>query len=383
MIQVVTIKNKVTLYKGEEPANSIELLQFEEFGFEVVSAKGRFSVGDKAFLIEPDYNLPDSSHKFSSLFADWVSPGGDPKKSKLGKNNRIRAVKFNLHRGDNQPVYSNGIILSVSDLDGYVHVDFDDPGDIGGLLGIYKHQEAEYVPKQGQGRKPAKGFPKGLYRTDEPNIDKERWAFPIQLIGSEKIDGSSITLYYKDGNYGICSRNIDLPLTEEKVVGKKSGMWNIIKSWLGFDINVYETVANDSPFITVGLPYLQRLVGHCVASGKNIALRGELVGAGASAGSGNKNNPHLKVEPTIYFYGADHFDVVAKKMEHQEYIELVVGLGFQHPTIVFNQLFDSVDDLKKACNSYFSRNLIEGIVVRNLDSTLSAKVMSYEYDSKK
>ena len=49
MIHIVTIKEKIQLYKGEEPANAIELLSLVELGYELVSAKDRFQVGDKAF----------------------------------------------------------------------------------------------------------------------------------------------------------------------------------------------------------------------------------------------------------------------------------------------------------------------------------------------
>lgn len=382
MISIVTIENKVALFKGSEPANSIELLQFVGLGFEVVSAKGRFEVGDKALLVEPDSNLPERH----PLFVDWTMPNGDPKKSRLGKNNRVRAVKFNLHTGDNMPVYSNGILLTIQEVEGYAHVDLDDLGDLDSVLGIYKYQEPETTQGGGKGRKPAKSFPKGLYRTDEDNFDKvgDSWKFPLQLIGSEKLDGSSITLYYRDGDYGICSRNVNIPLTYEKAIGQKSGWWNKLLSWFGFDINLYATTQTDSPFITVGLPYLHSLVNYCRDNGVNLALRGELVGAGASSGSGNKNNPHSSVDPTIYFYGADYFhNSISIKMPHQEYIELIVSLSFQHPVIVFNQTFDSSEDLKKVCNDYFSTYLIEGIVVRDPLSKISAKIMNQEYDSKK
>jgi RNA ligase len=382
MISLVTIENKVQLFKGTEPANSIELIQFKEYGFEVVSAKGRVNIGDKAFLVEPDVNL---SEKFD-IFNDWIKPNGDPKKTRLGKNLRVRAVKFNLHTGDNQPVYSNGILLTIAEVEGYAHVDLDNLGDLASVLGIYKYQEPETTQGGGKGRKPAKSFPAGLYRTDEDNYKKVKnsWRFPEQLIGTEKLDGSSITIYSRNAEFGICSRNINLSLTEEKVVGQKTGILNKVLSWFGFDINIYEVVANDSPFVFIGIPYLTKLRDYCAVHGTSIALRGELVGVGASAGSGNKNNPHSSVEPTIYFYGADYFyNGVAKKMPHQEYIELVVGLGFQHPRIVFNQIFDKSEDLEKACENYFSNNLIEGIVVRNHLSTMSAKLMNDEYDSKK
>jgi len=69
MIHIVTIKQKIQLYKGEEPANAIELLSLSELGYELVSAKDRFKVGDKALLVEPDYNLPDTE-----FWKDWTAP---------------------------------------------------------------------------------------------------------------------------------------------------------------------------------------------------------------------------------------------------------------------------------------------------------------------
>ena len=35
------------------------------------------------------------------------------------------------------------------------------------------------------------------------------------------------------------------------------------------------------------------------------------------------------------------------------------------------------------CNNYFKDNMIEGIVVRTLDSKFSAKIMNLAYDEKK
>ena len=50
---------------------------------------------------------------------------------------------------------------------------------------------------------------------------------------------------------------------------------------------------------------------------------------------------------------------------------------------VFNKEFNSKEELLAECNNYFKTNMIEGIVVRTLDSKFSAKVMNFEYDSKK
>ena len=374
MIHIVTIRNKIPLFKGEEQANSIELLEINEFGFELVSQKDLYQVGDKAVFIEPDYNLPDDS----PLFDSFTKPGGDPKKSKLGSHNRIRAVKFNLHRGDGMPVYSNGILLPYNEVFKYI------PNkDWFGDLGVYKYEAPERNHggnvKQGASRE----FPAGLYKTDEPNINKVNLPFPIQLVGMEKLDGSSITIYVKDGKGGICSRNLEKPITYKKKTGFKHGLWYKFLSLFGYDRSIYTEVESESEFVKIGKPYLEKLTEYCKEKNISVALRGELVGQGASNGSGNKNNPHSKVDPTIYFFGADWYLQNAERMHHMDYIELVAALGFQHPTIVFNQVFESREELLKTCEEYFANNMIEGIVVRSLDGKYSSKIMSLSYDARK
>ena len=378
MIHIVTIKQKIQLYKGEEPANAIELIQVEEMAYELISAKDRFQVGDKALLVEPDYNLPDTE-----FWKDWTAPGGDPKRSKLGSHNRIRAVKFNLHRGDGMPVYSNGILLSIKEVTDNVGNILDDPDRLVTKLGIYKYE----APERNQGGTGKAGasreFPQGLYKTDEVNFNKVNWTFPMPLIGSEKLDGSSISILVKDGVGKICSRNLEKPLKYFKKTGFDKSWRAWFWSLFGYDRATYTEIESDSEFVKVGKPYLDKLVEYCNERKLSVALRGELVGQGASNGSGNKNNPHSKVEPTIYFYGADWFFSNAERMTHEDYINLVVALGFQHPTIVFNQVLESREDLLKACENYFSNNMIEGIVVRSLDGKWSAKCMNLEYDSRK
>jgi len=374
MIHIVTIKEKIQLYKGEEPANAIELILLEEFGFTLVSQKDLYQIGDKAIFIEPDYNLPDNN----PLFDSFTRPNGDPKKSKLGSHNRIRAVKFNLHQGDGMPVYSNGILLTCNEVFKYIpnSTHFDQ-------LGVYKYE----APERNQGGTGKAGasreFPQGLYKTDEVNFNKVNWTFPMHLVGSIKADGSSITLYVRNGKAGICSRNLEKPITYLKKTGFKHGLWYKFLSYFGYDRGIYTMVESDSEFVKVGKPYLDKLVEYCTERKLSVALRGELVGQGASNGSGNKNNPHAKVEPTIYFYGADWFFSNAERMVYEDYINLVVALGFQHPTIVFNQVFESREELLKTCEEYFSKNMIEGIVVRSLDGKYSSKIMNLEYDARK
>lgn len=378
MIHTVTIKEKIQLYKGEEPANAIELLSLSELGYELVSAKDRFQVGDKALLVEPDYNLPDTE-----FWKDWTAPNGDPKKSKLGSHNRIRAVKFNLHRGDGMPVYSNGILLSIKEVTDHVGNILDDTERLVTKLGIYKYE----APERNQGGTGKAGanreFPVGLYKTDEVNFNKVNWTFPMHLVGMVKLDGSSETLICQNGVGKICSRNLEKPITYLKKTGFKHGLWYKFLSYFGYDRGIYTEVESESEFVKVGKPYLDKLVEYCKFHRLNIALRGELIGKGASNGSGNKNNPHTNVEPQIVFFGADVYDKTAERMDFLSFMSLVGDLGFKHPDIVFDKLFEGREELLKTCEEYFSNNMIEGIVVRSLDGKWSAKCMNLEYDSKK
>ena len=118
-VSIVTIKNKIPLYKGDEQANSIEVIELEEVGFELVANKTLYQIGDKAVYIQPDYCVSDIP-----LFESFIRPNGDESKSMLGKveglPRRIRAKKFTLSKEPNgDPIYSNGILLLLLEVENY------------------------------------------------------------------------------------------------------------------------------------------------------------------------------------------------------------------------------------------------------------------------
>lgn len=402
--QVFTVQNKVTLYKGEQEANSIELIELEEVGFMVVAQKNLYQIGDKVVLVQPDYNVSDIP-----LFESYIRPNGDESKSMLGKVNglprRIRAKKFNLSKEPNgTPVYSNGILLPISEVEDYLEskgINFyigkgfgeiklsleDLDLDLTESLGITKYEEPEYTSKGGVKVAGGIKFPDGVYRTDEENINNlwKELTYPITLVGTEKCDGSSISIgitpQIPEGF--ICSRNMRKKLTIKKVVGrKKETLWVKILSWFGYgtDLNIYEEVESDDDFVKHGKP----LLDHLINSGEsNIILRGELNG-GNLKGSGNKNNPASKEPVNIKIFGIDRMvDNLAVKVSYEEFIDTTKRLGLTTVKEVFNQTFNSKEELVSVCEDYFKDNMIEGIVVRSLDSIFSAKFMNLKYDSLK
>ena len=392
-VSIVIVKSKIPLYKEEEAANAIELIELEEVGYELVAQKDLYQIGDKAILIQPDYNVSDIS-----LFESYIRPRGDESKSMLGKveglPRRIRAKKFTLSKEPNgDPVYSNGILLPYNEVVDYVGAMILENVDLTKKLGITKYEEPEPVSKSGLKSGQTEGkFPEGIYKTDEENINnlwnhiENKIGYPLILVGTEKVDGSSITIGItpKIPEGFICSRNLRKKLTINKIVGRREpNLWEIIKSWFGIksDLNIYTEIENDDDFVRYGKPYLDLLIN----SGEtNLIFRGELNG-GKLKGSGNKNNPASKEQPNIKIFGLDKINEYgeAEKVPYLLFKTECEKAGVPLVKEVFNKEFNSKEELLAECNNYFKTNMIEGIVVRTPYGKFSAKVMNLEYDSKK
>jgi len=393
-VTIVTIKNKIPLFKGDNKAEKIELIELEETGFDLVAGKGLYEIGDKAVFIQPDYCVSDIP-----LFESFIRPFNvdkgvnDESKSMLGKvegqPRRIRAKKFAFHKGDGVTVYSNGILLPLIEVQNYLDsikwplTDIDYTK----ALGITKYEEPEIKDKNGMNVNGGRVFPPGIYKTDEENINnmwnhiEKHIVYPVDFVGTEKVDGSSITIGVKNGEGFICSRNMLKPLTVQKHAGMRNKTFlEKIMFWTKPNLNLYKEVQNDDDFIKYGKPYLDILLEK---EQDNIIFRGELNG-GSLKGSGNKNNPASKEQPNIKFFGLDHYiNGQAVKMPNSLFEYKCDKLNFPRVKTIFNKTFISKEDLVNICNNYFKTNMIEGIVIRTLDSKFSAKFMSLEYDSKK
>ena len=392
-VQIVTIKNKIPLFKGEEKAERIELIQLEENGFELVSQKDLYQIGDKAVYIQPDFCLSDIP-----LFERFIRPNGDESKSMLGKvgglPRRIRAKKFNFHRGDGNSVYSNGILLPIKEVMNYLNIPFnkedkifDADSNLTQLLNITKYEEPETNSGSGVKGGSSMAFPQGIIRTDEENFNNlvhhVEKLLPCRLIGRQKIDGSSITLWYKNGKSGIASRNLGKPLTIKKVTGRrKKTLLETIMFWKKPDLNIYEEVECDSDFVKYGKPYLNKLIEHCDEYKVNLVLQGELCGQGMK-GSGNKNNPTAKEPTDIIFFNVCKYENQSVKLSEEDFDLYSNALEFKTPKLYFDRVFNTVEEIKQECESIFKTELIEGIVIRDENHNFSTKYMCSLYDSMK
>jgi RNA ligase (TIGR02306 family) len=404
-VQIVTIEELVTIFKNGEPASSIELAHVEEHNFDIIVQKGLYEIGDKAVYIQPDFCLPlvsEQPTKPELLFATFTETTEDGRKSKLGKNGRIRAIKFNFSVENSQdPIYSFGVMLPINEVKHKLGIQ-ELEGDLDELLQVTKYEEPESAYSG-----LAKGeLPVGMYKTDETNfLNLNRVEYPIVLTGSIKCDGSSISIYYKsDEENGICSRSLEKKLEQKFVSGYKLPNGNELRKHFDREQKIsgwfdeatetfYSEIQDtwiviekdvDDTFVKLGKPVLDKLANYCKENNKQLTLRGELCGEGLK-GSGNKNNPHAKLKQTIKFYGLDDYSKgVTTKLPVEDFLEVTNLLGLEICDVVFkNKQFDSFDELKNYCNDYFKTNLIEGLVLRTSDSKFSAKFMNGDYDSKK
>lgn len=417
-VKLVTIKSLRTLYKNGEAAERIEMANCEEHAFDVVVQKGLYQIGDKALYISPDYCVPlpkeegTPNSPATKLFLDFTMPNGDPKKSKLGKNGRIRAIKFNFQlEGSSDPVYSVGIMMPLTDVEKIFADFYEDPfydyETLDTLFEVTKYEEPESAYSG-----LAKGkLPSGLYATDETNIKSLRLEWPMTLTGTTKIDGSSITIYYRnEEQQGICSRNLEKKLDQEYIKGyatpdgetvrKHYDKESNVKGWVNdMDVDNWGTAIFhkdpdpswtpimeevDDTFVKIGTPFLEKLKTYCNTNGVQLALRGELCGQGLK-GSGNKNNPHAKLPQQIIFFAIDDYSSgIAKRVPLDDFYRYCEDLTLNHAPVIFKQkFFESWEELKSGCESHFKDNLIEGIVVKSDDARFSCKFMNDCYDSTK
>lgn len=391
-VQIVTIKNKIPLFKGDEKAERIELILLEENGFELVSQKNLYQVGDKAIYIQPDYCVPYDS----LLFDSFVRPNGDESKSMLGKvgglPRRIRAKKFNFHRGDGNAVYSNGILLPISEIINhfpyYWGTDLLEYKErLQKDLGITKYEEPETNSGAGVKGGSSIKFPDGVIKTDEENfnnlIHHIEKILPKRLILTTKIDGSSITLWCKDGKKGIASRNQGKPLFTTRITGRRTKTFlEKLLFWTKPDLNLYEEVLNDSDFVKHGVKYLNILESYCKKNNCNIVAQGEIYGQNMK-GSGNKNNPHSKLPVDLAFFNICKYENQSIRLGQKEFLRITKEIGLPKVHIIIDRVFTSIEDIKQECEKYFKDNLIEGIVIRDENHNFSTKYMNNIYDSKK
>ncbi len=225
---------EITYIKPIDGADAIECAVVNG-GWPVVVKKGEYKVGDVAIYLEIDSWVPHE-------LAPFLSKGQEPREYNGVKGERLRTIRL---RGQ----VSQGLLIKLFDVPMHVYAvvndDTGEPYSMGEVvwevgedltleLGVQKWEPP--IPAQLQGA--MKGnFPNFLPKTDQErcqNLRKEIFETFLDEIYevTTKLDGSSMTVYVKDGEVGVCSRNIDLIETEGNSFWKAAREQNIVEALL-------------------------------------------------------------------------------------------------------------------------------------------------------
>jgi RNA ligase (TIGR02306 family) len=317
-------------------ADKIELVTVD--GWNVVVAKDvGHKVGDMVIYCEIDSFLP-IREEFEFLRKSSYKKMGDV------EGFRLRTVKL---RGQ----VSQGLILPISILnppDTNIYVTPFEGLDVTEMLDIVKYDPP--IPAELAGK--VKGnFPSFIPKTDEERIQNltkeyEEWKYQSkhQFYVTEKLDGSSATFYVKDGEFGVCSRNLELLETEG---------------------NTFWKVARELD-----------LENKMKSLGKNISFQGELIGEGI------QGNPYKLKGQTIRFFTGYDIDK-RERIGFIHFTVMIMDMGLKYVPVVNPEfgflLPDTIEEMlqyaegKSALNPDTER---EGVVVRSLDGSISFKAIS-------
>jgi len=216
-----------------------KLVIAEVLKWKVAVPKDTFKVDDLVIFIEIDSILPDT--KEFQYLKETDSDGLHIKTEIIG----------------NQTVQGHLIPISILELYPKMpEFKIAEGVEVTQILGITKYDPPQKEPKPNKQPKLAlangnlKEFPSFICQTDEERIQNLPKMFDPKykdtlFYVTEKIDGTSCTFYYKDGDFGVCSRNFE-------VLDTTNELWKIADQY--------------------------KLKEKLSSLGMNIAIQGELLG---------------------------------------------------------------------------------------------------------
>lgn len=322
MRKLVTIRRIGEIH----PITDADLIERAKIdGWNVVVKKGDFRVGELCVYGEIDSVFPADDERFAFL-----------------EGKRLRTKKM---RG----VVSQGIAFPVSILNGAV---FEEGDEVTEILRV-----AKYEPPPPQGMDAKGEFPWFVQKTDAERVQNLLVELAENLgktvYVSEKLDGSSITIFCRrdEGVWqtGLCSRNQELKIDGENHFTRTIRRLNVI----------------------------ERLEEFCRTTNRQIALQGELIGAGV------QGNKYKLAETDIRFFNV--FDIGEyKKVSLDEFVETIEKIGLQTVPILQDS-YILHDDIEKLLSEAEGKSQLnpkterEGIIFRTLDGSFDFKAISNRF----
>ena len=329
-----------------EPIQGADMIELATVGgWKVVVAKNvQHQIGNKVVYCEIDSFLPIEPE------FEFLRKSSYKKLIDGTEGFRLRTVKL---RGQ----ISQGLILPLQDAidvmkrrNGEVYFEMLEEGtDVSELLGITKYEPPVPANLGGTVKGQIPGF---IEKTDEERIQNltneyEQWRIQSkhQFYITEKLDGSSATFYIKDGEFGVCSRNLELAENAD------NSFWKVARE-LDFETKMKSLRIN-------------------------VSFQGELIGEGI------QGNPYKIKGQTVRFFNIFDIDNYCK-VPRSNFLSTLNDLGLESVPYLEEefQLPDTVEELlklaegKSQLNSNTER---EGLVIRSMDNTISFKVISNKF----
>lgn len=334
--KLATIR-KVSEIKQHTNADALELAIID--GWQVVVKKGDFTRGTLVVYFEIDSWIPTE-------LAPFLSKGKEPREFEGVKGERLRSIKLRgeLSQGLVLPLYI--ALIAVGNPFRAFNVD----EDVTEALNIKKWERPISAQLQGQ----AKGyFPSFLRKTDQERIQNVFNKLTPEQIEDKyevtlKVDGSSMTAYYYNGEVGVCSRNLELKINEDNAGN------SFVKK-----------------FIELGLE------DNLKSFGRNIAIQGELYGVGINGNWENLSDIRFMVFDVFDIDTQSYFSPVARRV-----VTSVMGLDhvpvLSHTTL--KDLTSISDYLNMADIKSINNPVAEGVVLKSMSNPdFSFKVINNKF----
>lgn len=263
--------------------NADRICQYGINGWLVVDQVGKYQVGDLVVFLEINSFSPHTLTPF------LTRPEKFPQIYNGVEGQRLRTVRL---RG----ALSQGLILPMTVCDG-VWSEEHIGTDVSEQLGVVKWEPPlEYNPADARGL-----FPDFIPKTDQERI-QNCYGF-IQSLGDvdaevqEKLEGQSHTAYLNQGEFGVCSRNLNLRDSDNT-------FWNTARAY--------------------------QLEEKLRALGRNLAIQSEQVGPGI------QNNIYGLTDHRLFVF--DIWDIDAQRyLEPDERRELVAKIGLVDAPVLESQ----------------------------------------------
>ena len=335
MRQLASIQS-VNVVEAIDGADAIEKIRV--LGWWVVVKKGDYRVGDRLVYCEIDSLLPERPVfeflRASSFRPAQVDPSTGATTTPAGF--RIKTIRL---RGQ----VSQGICFSLEILP--EGSDQTEGSDVTSLLGITKWEPP--VPTGMAGRVKG-GFPGFLPKTDETRVQLLEATLDRQrsqtFYVTEKLDGTSFSAFIREGEYGLCSRNLWIDETDEANA--------LVRVARGLDLEAKLRTLRDR-------------------IGADVAIQAEVIGPGVQ---GNKYAlPHLALR--VF----NVFDINAYRLvDHALMLAALESVGLepvpQLGTLVLDHSIDALVAFAAGTSTLNPKIQREGVVLRPLAEEYDATI---------